>query len=91
MLDDFKQWFLDHGGGPPDNPAQSTSSSLQSLIAAVTGAADDVLSPLDVGMSQPILEADEVPRGTSSLSGDAYPAAPADAATELSGLVVEEG
>ncbi len=91
MLDDSKQWFLDHGGGPPDNPAQSPSSSSQSLIAAVTGAADDVLSPFDVGMPHSILEADEVPGGTSSLTGDAYPAAPADAATELSGLVVEEG
>lgn len=89
-LDDFKQWFLDHWGDPPDNPAQSPSSSLQSLIAAVTGAADDVLSPFDVGMSHPILEADEVPGGTSSLIGDAYSAALADAATELSGLVVEE-
>ncbi|MEV5121458.1 hypothetical protein AB0K49_01340 [Streptomyces decoyicus] len=48
MLDDFTQWFLDDGGGPPDNPAQSLSSSPQSLITAVTGAADDVLSPSDV-------------------------------------------
>ncbi|MEE4419133.1 hypothetical protein [Streptomyces bugieae] len=89
-LDDFKQWFLGNWGDPPDNPAQSPSSSLQSMIAAVTGAADDVLSPFDVGMSHPILEADEVPGETSSLIGDAYPAALADAATELSGLVVEE-
>lgn len=39
----------------------------------------------------PILAADEVPGETSPLIGDAYPAALADAATELSGLVVEEG
>jgi hypothetical protein len=41
-------------------------------------------------LSHPILAADEVPGETSPLIGDAYPAALADAATELSGLVVEE-
>lgn len=42
-------------------------------------------------LSYPVLAAGEVPGETSPLTGDAYPAALADAATELYGLLVEEG
>ncbi|SHF83607.1 hypothetical protein [Streptoalloteichus hindustanus] len=89
-VEDMRQHFLANWGDPPENPAESPSDSLSAVLAALTGAADDLLQPFDVGLPDPILGADEVPGEPAELIGGDYLSSLADAVAELPGLVVEE-
>ncbi|WP_316762506.1 hypothetical protein [Streptomyces herbicida] len=89
-LDDMKQQFLDNWGDPADNPANAPSAALQSILTALTGAAEDLLQPFDVGLPHPVLDADSVPDEPSALIDTAYQDSLADAGGQLPDLVFEE-
>ena len=83
----MKQHFLDNWGQPP---TAAPSAALQSLLAALTGAADDLFVPVDTEVSHPVLYAQDVPAAPTELASSDYLSALSDMAADLSDLVEEE-
>jgi hypothetical protein len=84
-LADVQQFFRDSWGDPPALPAPT----LQAVMACVAGASDDVLEPFDAGLSDPILDAEELPAEPSALLDEGYVRVLSDLSISLRGLVAD--